>query len=132
MTYRDPQPRRPRLFFVVLSYTTDDEDGEPCEETEEHWVWATESSEALDEAIELSKTETVYVWSSYVVCGEDFAEREAAGPDAVASITDTATTPDEVRCKATYSPGGRCHLGIGHPGEHLVRDVWGSDIRWKP
>jgi hypothetical protein len=129
MTYRDPQPRRPRLFFVVLSCTRDVKlSGDTYEASEEHWVWATESAEAIEKATELSETTTGEIWAQYAVCGEDFAEREAAGP----SITDTATTPDAVRCRATNTLRVRCHLGIGHPGEHLARDAWDADVRWKP
>jgi hypothetical protein len=82
MGYRDAVPRPKRLWYVTYSYWAGAASvGHAC-----LWVWAREGHEAISQAIdEKVKAEVVEkhskVFAEHAICGEDFAEREAKGPD---------------------------------------------------
>ncbi len=76
MGYRDAEPRKKRLFHVVIVYV----DPKTREQAAEfRWIWALEGHLAEDAAVESAGISQDSVWASYVTCGEDFAEREALG-----------------------------------------------------
>ena len=80
MTYREPAGRPKRLFFVSLAY----EHSADKTTTAHYWVWARESHVAIERVIDkLLEDEEIEhhtdVWSTEVICGEQFAEREALG-----------------------------------------------------
>lgn len=76
MTYREPAPRPPRLFYVVCVYAN--EDGQV--RFVHTWEWAREEMEALDAVLRHSGANRGQMRAFDVICGEDFADREAAGP----------------------------------------------------
>ena len=74
MTYREPAKR---LWNVHLAWS-ESKTGVTCATS--RWVWAFESDLAIDAACRKEGIHTQEVFFSYAICGEDFAERELAGP----------------------------------------------------
>lgn len=82
MTYRDPQPRPPRLWLIVVSFSVNDGIIGVTSGTGHAWLWRRESHEAIDKVTEdmRRKYPSLKVTGSIAVCGEDFVEKEAKGP----------------------------------------------------
>jgi len=84
MTYREPAPRKPRLWYVIFSYSN----GKGSSYTHRAWCWALEGHLAIDKEIqkliqskEVPGHDHISSWRT-AVCGEDFAEREIKGEEA--------------------------------------------------
>lgn len=91
MSYRQPAPREKRLWFVYVAYN--DIRGRAAGSWD--WVWALEGDEALaafEDRLRMSKDGHANTWSYQVICGEDFAEREAKGPPKRAETPKPAET----------------------------------------
>lgn len=88
MTYRDPAPRIPRLWYVTLAFPTLYGTG-----TVAIWIWSAEASWAIEAAKKLvacaSDAKRPIEGAAFVahaVCGEDFADRErSAQPEGTIS-----------------------------------------------
>lgn len=77
MTYREPAPRQPRLFYVAAAWKKND----GMNATLGAFVWALEADAALEKVMKTYNVEhRSQFWYWDVICGEDFAEREAKGP----------------------------------------------------
>lgn len=73
MTYREPAPRKSRLWYVMVFGEVENRAALAY-----GWFWAIESDSAI--ALLVKRAAIARVQSSQAVCGEDFAEQEAAGP----------------------------------------------------
>lgn len=83
MTYRDPQPRPPRLWHVTITYGKPIGPGDVVISALRCFAWGKEQSDAIEAAIKQANKEGHDVPKTSVthaVCGEDFAEIEAKGP----------------------------------------------------
>lgn len=82
MTYRDPAPRQPRLWFVFIGMYNKAK-GKVAAQCAD--IWALESHHAIEALVSravdggtISSREECFF--RHAICGEEFAELEAKGP----------------------------------------------------